>query len=139
MPGTPELIRQTAPGTCGPAALTMVLRTHGVEATMAAVTAACQFTDKGASAAELIAVAERFGCTARAYRASANDLDAFDLPVILFWQSAHFVVLAAMTADAAVVLDPARGAQTLSHERVVAHFRGVVISVTPNVEETPPA
>jgi ABC-type bacteriocin/lantibiotic exporter with double-glycine peptidase domain len=133
MPRTPHLVRQTAPGTCGPAALTMVLRTCGVEATMAAVTAACRLTDEGASAAELISVAERFGCTANAYRASASDLEAFNLPVILFWQSAHFVVLAAVTGDDALVLDPARGAQKLTRDQVAAHFRGVVISVSPSV------
>jgi len=35
------------------------------------------------------------------------------------------------TPDGALVLDPARGAQALSRERLAAHFRGVVISISP--------
>jgi len=127
----PEFIPQPGVGTCGPAALTMVLRNEGIVADVGDVIAACTMSDEGTSAAELIKAARRFGCGAAAYRAGIEDLPSFPLPVILYCcQPGHFVVLVETSPTGIVVLDPARGRGELQWREAGETFRGVVIAVT---------
>ncbi|TPF97679.1 hypothetical protein EP30_01690 [Bifidobacterium sp. UTCIF-39] len=57
------------------------------------------------------------------------------VPVIMFWDQQHFVVLESYRFGRFRILDPARGRLALTDEEFVAHFSGVMLISTPSIED----
>ena len=104
--------------TCGPAALAMVLRFWGAEASHDALAAELGARElKGVAGSRLAEAARSRGMTAVAYRGDAGQLREFVVkgrPLIVAWDMGrgrfHNVVVVGFDGEDVVVHDPARGA-----------------------------
>lgn len=68
----------------------------------------------------------------RLFEASSIDpLELFDIPVILFWEGYHFVVLERMTAQGAILMDPAVGRRKVTRAELEAGFSGILLATAP--------
>lgn len=90
----------------------------GVRVTLPALRAVLQPGAKGASIRELIALADRFGFRARAFRAEPEDYPQIPRPALLHWRGDHYVLLQAMDDEAVTLLDPS--GVGLDHEGFLA-------------------
>ncbi|WP_053693117.1 peptidase domain-containing ABC transporter [Streptomyces sp. WM6372] len=122
---------QTQVSDCGPAALVMTLRHHGIEAELDTVRARADSGRNGSSARTLLEVARSFGLQGRGVRAELDGLAHLAPGTILFWNFNHFVVLESAAKDHVDVIDPAFGRRRLSRASVAESFTGVALEFEP--------
>ncbi|WP_371790505.1 peptidase domain-containing ABC transporter [Streptomyces sp. NBC_01471] len=125
---------QTQLSDCGPAALVMTLRHHGIDADLARMRAAIDSGRNGASARTLLDVARRSGLRARGVRTDLAGLRHLPVGSILFWNFNHFVVLEQATENYIDIVDPASGRRRLSAQTVTESFTGVALEFAPPLE-----
>jgi hypothetical protein len=100
---------------CGPNCLYVMLFMFGKRPDYATLIANMEMTDRGASVAELVRVADRFGLHLKAVRADAGALSStLPMPAIVHFQEAgndgHFVLLLRANGDDTfTVLEATRG------------------------------
>ena len=99
---------------CGAACLRMVARHHGRTYPMAQLKDWMRLGDDGVSVADITTVAEQIGLHTLTAKVSYDRLaDDLPLPLIAWWEEAHFVVVHGITAKEVEVADPAIGKLTL--------------------------
>ncbi len=128
------LVQQVGADDCGPACLAMVLAAHGVHDAASECRELCNAGRDGTRLRTLIAVADRFGLTARAHRAGAKGFDSVALPAIALWQARHFVVVERWSAQRVTIVDPATGRRTLTPGEFAAGFTGTVLTLSPRAD-----
>jgi ATP-binding cassette, subfamily B, bacterial len=116
---------------CGAASLAMVLAYHGHHATLAEVRDAMAVSRDGSSALSIVRCARRYGFDAQGVAVDMEQLERLPLPAILHWGFNHFVVLAALSARGAEVVDPAAGRRSLEREELSRGFTGVAVRLAP--------
>jgi ATP-binding cassette subfamily B protein RaxB len=87
-------------------------------------------SSRGLSFADLQTFASAVGLTVRGLGVSAGDLGTLCLPAILHWQKTHFVVLTEVSADGAVIHDPAFGRRALDPRELAEAYSGAALEVT---------
>ena len=132
---TPVLQAEVAE--CGLACLTMVANAHGHKVNLPGLRAAYFTSIKGATLAELMAVANDLDLGPRPLRLEIDELDQLRLPAILHWNLDHFVVLESLSRGRATILDPAMGRREMGMEAVSRHFTGVALECQPTQGLTP--
>lgn len=127
---------------CGAAALGMILGFHGRDVPLGELRTACGVSREGSRASSILAAARSYGLTARGLRGDVQALRELNLPVVLFWEFNHFVVLEGWTRSGRsfVLNDPACGRREVSDEEFDRGFTGVILSFSPGPEfqESPP-
>ncbi|MBD0402556.1 peptidase domain-containing ABC transporter [Flammeovirga sp. EKP202] len=78
---------------CAAACLTMVLRHMGKSYDLDEIKSFFEFTRQGVSIQDLLDVTKKVGLEGHALKLSVQELDEIPLPVILYWNQSHFVVL----------------------------------------------
>ncbi|WP_191578995.1 peptidase domain-containing ABC transporter [Achromobacter insolitus] len=129
---------QTEAAECGLACVGMIAGYHGHHQNLAALRARFPVSMKGATLATLIQVAGQLGLAARPVKAGLGALGLLKLPCILHWEFNHFVVLTAINARSATLIDPASGERTCSLAALSASYTGVALELwpTPQFQET---
>ncbi|CAB3910534.1 hypothetical protein LMG26691_04972 [Achromobacter animicus] len=129
---------QTEAAECGLACVGMIAGYHGHHQSLAALRARFPVSMKGATLATLIQVAGQLGLAARPVKAGLGALGLLKLPCILHWEFNHFVVLTAINARSATLIDPASGERTCSLAALSASYTGVALELwpTPQFQET---
>jgi len=122
---------QTEAAECGLACLAMVASSLGAHLDLREARARFSISLKGTTMAEMVRMAGSLGLTARGLRAEPAQLDQLRLPAILHWDFNHFVVLAEMKGDCAVLHDPARGRREIALDELSRHFTGVALELQP--------
>ncbi|MEO0014365.1 MAG: hypothetical protein RLZZ535_2754, partial [Cyanobacteriota bacterium] len=112
---------------CGLTCLAMISTQLGDEIDVSDLRRKYPSSQKGSTAAELIAVASEMGMTARALRLEIDEMKLLALPAILHWDMQHFVVLAAIKNGKYIIHDPARGRLVLSEKQISDAFTGIAI------------
>jgi len=107
----------------------MLLRYWGIRTSLNTLVDSCVVGRHGESAADLVRVAQLFGCDLRAYACELDQLGSFDAPVILHWGFNHWVVLDTYKKGIAHILDPAVGRRALDSSILSRKFTGVVLKV----------
>jgi len=131
------VILQTEATECGLACLAMVAGHYGDKTDLATLRRDHPISLKGATMGHLQQVAARMVLAARPVKVELEDLARLTLPAILHWDFNHFVVLAHLRANRAVIHDPARGVCDLDVAEVSRHFTGVCLELAPTNEFRP--
>lgn len=134
-----QSILQSEAAECGLACLAMVANDHGHDIGMAEMRQRFSLSLKGATLADLIAMASALGLGARALRLEVEDIERLRVPAVLHWDLDHFVVLRKASGRKATIDDPALGRRTITLKELGDHFTGVALELTPAVDFKPVA
>lgn len=117
---------------CGAASLKIVLGYLGKVVSLAELRERCGISRDGVTAIQLKRTAISYGLEARAYRCSADQLRTqAKVPLILFWNFNHFLVLEGFAGKKVYLSDPASGRINVSWQDFLTSFTGVVLELKP--------
>ena len=124
---TTPLLLQMHATECGAACLGSILAYFGRWVPLTELREKCEVSRDGSSAASLSRAARHYGLECRGLSVRAESLKKLPLPLILFWQFSHFVVLEGFDARNFHLNDPATGRRTLSAEEFTKSYSGIAL------------
>ncbi|MCR9125359.1 MAG: NHLP family bacteriocin export ABC transporter peptidase/permease/ATPase subunit [Rhodobacteraceae bacterium] len=116
---------------CGAACLNILLSYYGRHLSMEQLRQECGISRDGTNAAKLVQVAQRHGLIAKGFRMDVRRLRQTPLPVIVFWNFNHFVVIEGFGRNRVWLNDPAQGRRSLPLTEFEEAFTGVVLAFRP--------
>jgi ABC-type bacteriocin/lantibiotic exporter with double-glycine peptidase domain len=122
---------------CGATCLAMVLAYYGRWVSPEELRELCGVSRDGTQSSSILRAARSFGLIAKGFSKTTADLANLPLPMILFWNFNHFVVLESISEKGAWINDPATGPRRVSMEEVDTAFTGVVLAFQPTEAFTP--
>lgn len=132
-----RLIRQTEIAECGLACIAMIANTFGYATTLSEMRRRLVFSQRGATFATLIDLADRLGLASRAVEVPLERLGELSTPAILHWDLNHFVVLERVRDNLALIHDPAGKSQWVPLSDVSLHFTGFALELRPGADFQP--
>ncbi len=127
---TPLMLQQEETE-CGAVSLGIVLAHFGRWLPLESLREACAVNRDGCNAADITRAARSYGLEAEGLRREPEQLREMELPLILFWEFNHFLVLEGFRDGAWLVNDPADGHRSIDDEEFDQGFTGVVLTFTP--------
>ncbi len=119
---------------CGAACLGAILAHFGRWESMDTLRQVCGADRDGTSAADLVSAAAHYGLKMTGWRKPPDELEELSLPVILFWEFNHFVVLEGIGKGVYHLNDPAVGRRKVTGEQFGQSFTGIVLGAEPGPE-----
>ena len=116
---------------CGAACLGSVLAYFGRWVPLTELRQQCEVSRDGSSAASISRAAKYFGLDCKGMSVRAGLLDKLPLPLILFWQFSHFVVLEGMSDNHYLLNDPATGRRKVTKEQFIKSYSGIALRFAP--------
>ena len=123
---TPILLQMHA-SECGAACLGIVLAYFGRWVQLTELRERCEVSRDGSSAASIRRAARYFGLECNGLSVRLEQLKLLPLPVILFWQFSHFVVLEGFDDRYFYLNDPATGRRRVSAEEFNQGYSGIAL------------
>ena len=93
--------------------MAMILEYHGKYVALEELRVSCGVSRDGSKASNVRKAAENYGFLAKGFR---KELDSFwdvELPVVVFWNFDHFLVVEGFKGDKVYLNDPASGRRTV--------------------------
>ena len=113
---------------CGAAALAMVLAHLGRIVPLEELRVGCGVSRDGSNAANLVKAARTYGLVPHAYRRKPEELGELELPLVVFWEFRHFLVVEEVRPDRIHVNDPATGHRVITAEEFAQSYSGIAIT-----------
>ncbi len=123
---TPILLQMHA-SECGAACLGSILAYFGRWVPLTELRERCEVSRDGSSAASILRASRHYGLECKGLSVRADQLKKLPLPLILFWQFSHFVVLEGFDGRNFYLNDPATGRRTLSAQEFTKDFSGIAL------------
>ena len=131
---TTPLLMQTHATECGAACLGSVLAHFGRWVPFTELRGRCEVSRDGSTAAGIMRAARHYGLECRGRSAGVEQLKKLPLPMIVFWEFNHFLILEGFDDRRFYLNDPATGRRVLSAEEFSASFSGIALVFNPGPE-----
>ena len=123
---TPVLLQMHA-SECGAACLGIILAYFGRWVPLTELREKCEVSRDGSSAASILRASRHYGLECNGLSVRADQLQKLELPLILFWQFSHFVVLEGFDGRNYHLNDPSTGRRRLSVEEFNKGYSGIAL------------
>ncbi|MXX99230.1 MAG: ATP-binding cassette domain-containing protein [Chloroflexi bacterium] len=133
---TPILLQMHA-SECGAACLGSILAYFGRWVPLTELREKCEVSRDGSSAASIVRAARHYGLECSGLSLSAAQLKKLRLPLIVFWQFSHFVVLEGFDNRNFYLNDPSTGRRRLSTQEFGRGYSGIALRFNPGPEFEP--
>jgi NHLM bacteriocin system ABC transporter peptidase/ATP-binding protein len=127
---TPTILQMEAIE-CGAASFAMILAHFGRHVPLEQLRVDCGVSRDGSKASNLIKAGRKYGLDAKGARLDLDDLHRKKLPMILFWNMYHFVVLEGFRKGHYHINDPASGQRKMTPKEFGESYSGIAITFEP--------
>ena len=123
---TPVLLQMHA-SECGAACLGIVLGYFGRWVPLTELREKCEVSRDGSSAASILRASRHYGLECNGLSVRTDQLSLLPLPLILFWQFSHFLVLEGYDGRYYYLNDPSTGRRRISAEAFEQGYSGIAL------------
>ena len=124
---TTPIVLQTHAAECGAACLGSILAYFGRWVPLTELRERCEVSRDGSSAASLLRASRHYGLECSGLGVRAGQLEKLPLPLIVFWQFSHFVVVEGIDGRHFHLNDPSTGRRRLSAEEFEKGYSGIAL------------
>ena len=128
---TTPLLLQMHATECGAACLGSVLAHFGRWVPLTELRERCEVSRDGSSAAGVARAARHYGLECKGRSVSVRQIRKLPLPLILFWDFNHFLILEGFDRERFYLNDPSMGRRILSAEEFGVGFTGIALQFEP--------